>query len=280
MKKISTILIIALVLSLFAACSGNGKAQVAATTATVYQFTEALCADTGISVTRLVTESVSCLHDYSLNVRQMQLINAAEVIVISGGGLEEAFMSDTLSGKNVIDGAAGIELTVRGEEADNHIWMSPVLAKQMAKNICDGLAKQYPEQKDIFESNLQMLNRQFDEVIAYGQQQLGTLSCREMITFHNGFGYFADAFDLTILRSIEEEAGSEASAKQLIELIELVREHQLPAIFTETNGSAVSAHTIKSETSVEVYALDMCMGNLDYFAAMRRNIDTVKEAMG
>jgi ABC-type Zn uptake system ZnuABC Zn-binding protein ZnuA len=280
MKKISTILIIALVLSLFAGCSGNGKAQVAATTATVYQFTEALCADTGISVTRLVTESVSCLHDYSLNVRQMQLINAAEVIVISGGGLEEAFMSDTLSGKNVIDGAAGIELTVRGEEADNHIWMSPVLAKQMAKNICDGLAKQYPEQKDIFESNLQMLNRQFDEVIAYGQQQLGTLSCREMITFHNGFGYFADAFDLTILRSIEEEAGSEASAKQLIELIELVREHQLPAIFTETNGSAVSAHTIKSETGVEVYALDMCMGNLDYFAAMRRNIDTVKEALG
>jgi ABC-type Zn uptake system ZnuABC Zn-binding protein ZnuA len=280
MKKISTILIIALVLSLFAGCSGNGKAQVAATTATVYQFAQALCADTGISVTRLVTESVSCLHDYSLNVRQMQLINAAEVIVISGGGLEEAFMSDTLSGKNVIDGAAGIELTVRGEEADNHIWMSPVLAKQMAKNICDGLAKQYPEQKDIFESNLQMLNRQFDEVIAYGQQQLGTLSCREMITFHNGFGYFADAFDLTILRSIEEEAGSEASAKQLIELIELVREHQLPAIFTETNGSAVSAHTIKSETGVEVYALDMCMGNLDYFAAMRRNIDTVKEALG
>ena len=280
MKKISTILIIALVLSLFAGCSGNGKAQVAATTATVYQFAQALCADTGISVTRLVTESVSCLHDYSLNVRQMQLINAAEVIVISGGGLEEAFMSDTLSGKNVIDGAAGIELTVRGEEADNHIWMSPVLAKQMAKNICDGLAKQYPEQKDIFESNLQMLNRQFDEVIAYGQQQLGTLSCREMITFHNGFGYFADAFDLTILRSIEEEAGSEASAKQLIELIELVRAHQLPAIFTETNGSAVSAHTIKSETGVEVYALDMCMGNLDYFAAMRRNIDTVKEALG
>ena len=89
-----------------------------------------------------------------------ELINAAEVIVISGGGLEEAFMSDTLSGKNVIDGAAGIELTVRGEEADNHIWMSPVLAKQMAKNICNGLAKQYPEQKDIFESNLQMLNRQ------------------------------------------------------------------------------------------------------------------------
>lgn len=41
---------------------------------------------------------------------------------------------------------------------------------------------------------------------------LESLSCRELITFHDGFSYFADAFDLTILRAMEEEAGSEASA--------------------------------------------------------------------
>ena len=42
---------------------------------------------------------------------------------------------------------------------------------------------------------------------------LESLSCRELITFHDGFSYFADAFDLTILRAMEEEAGSEASAR-------------------------------------------------------------------
>ncbi len=283
MKKFSVILILAQLCGVFAGCSGSGQAQVAATTAPVYQFTSALCEGSGISVTRLVTESVSCLHDYSLNIRQVQAANAAEIIVISGGGLEDAFMGDVLAGKNVIDSSAGMELAVRNEatkETDSHIWLSPAHAKQMAKNICAGLSKLYPDKKDIFEKNLTALNGRFDELLSYGQTMLAELSCREMITFHDGFGYFADAFDLTVLRSIEEESGSEASAKELEQIIELVRDHQLPAIFTETNGSAVSAHTVKSETGAEVYTLDMCMGNLDYFAAMRRNIDTVKEALG
>lgn len=279
MKKLSILLILAMLCGLTAGC-GNEKAQVAATTATVYQFTAALCADTDITVAQLVTEQVSCLHDYSLNVRQVQIANAAEVIVISGAGLEDAFMGDVLAGKNVIDSANGMEPAMRDSGADSHIWLSPAHAKQMASNICKGLSRQYPEKKDVFEKNLAKLNVKFDELLTYGEKKLSELKCREMITFHDGFGYFADAFDLSILRSIEEEAGSEVSAKALKELIGLVKSHKLPAIFTETNGSAVSANNIKSETGAEVYALDMCMGNMDYFAAMRSNIDTVKEALG
>ena len=277
-------------------CAAPEQAQVAATTLPVYEFTSRLCEGTDISVTRLVTESVSCLHDYALNVRQVRAVEGAEMIVISGAGMEE-FMEDLLEGRQTIDASQGIELLEPEEhdhghgheeesheghshEKDPHIWLSPVLASDMAANICDGLTQRYPQFADAFEDNLAALQEDLDRLNAYGEEQLSQLSCREMITFHDGFGYFADAFDLTILRSIEEEAGSEASAKELEELIGLVREHQLPAIFTETNGSAVSAHTIKSETGVEVYALDMCMGNLDYFAAMKRNIDTVKEALG
>lgn len=280
MKKLSIILIIALICALFSGCSNNGMAQVAATTATVYQFTSALCDGTDITVGQLVTESVSCLHDYSLNVRQVQLLDAAEVVVISGAGLEDAFMGDAMKDKTVIDSAKGIELSVREDESDAHIWLSPALAKEMAKNICEGLVKQYPDRADTFEKNLNKLNGKFDELLQYGQSQLKELRCREMITFHDGFGYFAQAFNLTILRSIEEEAGSEASAKDLEELINLVKDRNIPAIFTETNGSVASAHAIKGETGAEVYALDMCMGKMDYFGAMRSNIDTVKEALG
>lgn len=281
MKKISLILVLALALGLFAGCSGSGFSQVAATTAPVYQFTSALCQGTDITVSLLVSENVSCLHDYSLNVRQVQMAEAAEVIVISGGGTED-FMADVLDDSKVIDSSKGIELVSREEGAapDSHIWLSPMLAKQMAANICQGLAQKYPNEKATFEANLAVLNGKFDELEAYGKSQLGELPCRELITFHDGFGYFADAFDLTILRSIEEESGSEISAKELSTLIELVTEKKLPAIFTEVNGSDVSAHTIKAQTGVEVYKLDMCMGSLDYFAAMRRNIDTLKEALG
>ena len=100
-----------------------------------------------------------------------------------------------------------------------------------------------------------------------------------MITFHDGFGSFAESFDIHILKAVEEESGSEASAQELIEIIGLVEAQQLPAIFTETNGSTAAAELIARETGVKIYTLDMAISGSDYFEIMYRNIDTVKEAL-
>ena len=89
----------------------------------------------------------------------------------------------------------------------------------------------------------------------------------------------AKSFDLTILRAVEEESGSEASAAELIELIALVKHNQLPAIFIEANGSDSAARIIAEETGASVYTLDMAMSGDSYFDAMYRNIDTLKEAL-
>ena len=73
---------------------------------------------------------------------------------------------------------------------------------------------------------------------------------------------------------------TEASAQELIHLIEVVEHHHLPAIFTETNGSVSAAAVISRETGTASFALDMAMGGEDYFAAMYHNIDTIREALG
>ena len=96
MKKICLILI---VLSLFCAgCGKDSNAQIVASTLPVYEFTSALCKGTDITVSRLVTEEVSCLHDYSLSVSQVKSLESAQVVVISGAGLEE-FMEDLIQQK-------------------------------------------------------------------------------------------------------------------------------------------------------------------------------------
>ena len=100
-----------------------------------------------------------------------------------------------------------------------------------------------------------------------------------MIPFHDGFSYFARSFGLTIVEAVEEESGSEASARELIHLIELVREHNLPAIFIEKNGSSSAASILSRETGAKVYTLDMAMSGSSYFDAMYHNIDTIKEAL-
>jgi len=101
-----------------------------------------------------------------------------------------------------------------------------------------------------------------------------------MITFHDGFSYFAEAFDLRILAAVEEEAGSETSAQKLKTLITVVEEHQLPAIFVEANGSTASASVIAAETGIKVFTLDMAITGESYFTAMYQNIQTIKEALG
>lgn len=292
MKATSLILIYVLLISILCGCTGQAEtADIAATTLPVYQFTSMLCDGTGLTVTRLVTESVSCLHDYSLNVRQVKAAESADVIIINGAGLED-FMADILDGKQTVDASEGIALLEschshehdshgdhHHHEQDSHIWLSPINAMAMANNICDGLKSQYPEHTDTFENNLSSLLAQLQELLDYGKSQLAGLSCREIVTFHDGFSYFAHCFDLEILAAVEEESGSETSAKQLIELIELVQHHSLPAIFTETNGSDASAKVIAAETGAARFCLDMSMSGEDYFAILRHNIDTVKEAL-
>ncbi len=289
MKRLFALL--GVILLLLSGCAVRQEsATIAATTRPVYEFTLRLCEGTDITVTRLVTEPVSCLHDYSLNVNQVRAVEAAELVVISGAGLEE-FMDDLLQSRDVIDSSAGIALAECAEEhdhdhdhhhheADSHTWLAPESAKIMATNICNGLCVQFPQYRATFEANLNDLLADLDALQAYGEETLSQLSCRELVTFHDGFAYFAEAFDLTILEAVEEESGSEASAQELKHLISIVRTHKLPAIFTETNGSVSAADVIARETGVSIGTLDMAMGEKSYFDAMYHNIDTIKEVLG
>ena len=294
MRRICLILL--LVCLLLSGCqTADTPAMVVATTLPVYDFTVALCQNTDITVERLINESVSCLHDYSLSVSQVKAVESAEIIVCSGAGLED-FLRDLLENSVKVDASAGISLLCTRhshdhddhahhahedtQEFDAHIWLSPANASCMAKNIAAGLIDHYPQHEQQIQNNLTVLLQNLDVLQQYGQQTLSELRSRDLITFHDGFSYFADSFDLHILEAVAEESGSEASAKELIHLITLVQDYKLPAIFTETHGSVSAANVISRETGANIYALDMCMGDTGYFEAMYRNIDTIKEALG
>lgn len=288
MKKFALFMALLLVLSTCGCASTQYDAPILATTRPIYDLTSALCAQTGLDVSLLIGEGVSCLHEYTLSTAQMKKVENARLVVISGAGLED-FQADLLAHGNAIcDASAHVPLLEcehehdhdgHDHEHDAHIWLSPANAKSMAQTICDGLSAQFPAHGAQFAENLDALLARLDELQAYGERELQNLSCRELITFHDGFAYLADAFDLTILAAVEEESGSEASARELIELTELVRQHALPAVFHEVNGSVSACDVISRETGVRVYALDMCMGGGNYFDCMYYNIDTLKEAL-
>lgn len=271
---------------ILAGCGATTQtADVAATTGPVAQFAEAIAEGTPVTVAQVIADNVSCLHDYSLSVDQMTSIEQSELVLLSGVGLED-FMSDILDKKPTMDCSQGTELLSMdchdGHDHghhDPHIWLSPENAMVIVENICSAFSRQYSEYTEIFKTNLADLQSKLLDLQSFGNAQLAELSCRKLITFHDGFAYLAHAFDLEILEAIEEESGSEASAQELIHITQLVQEHQLPAIFTEKNGSVSAASIICAETGVDSYTLDMAMGGSDYFSAMESNIQTLKEAL-
>ena len=298
------------VLLLFAlsACGGDQAAQtdsgddvltIAATTYPVYLFTTAVTEGVeGVEVELVVNQQTSCLHDYTLTVNDMKVLERADVIVLNGAGLED-FMADALSASDatVIDCSQGLDLLpAAGHEGhdhdteyDPHIWMDPTYVQGMLATIATGLSQLvYGDDwasHGEFHTGQLVAKDQLEQARQQWADQLASLSGAELITFHDGFQYFAQATGLDLLKAIEEEEGAEASAAEIKEIVGLIGDYDIPAIFTEKNGSDATAQAISRETGCGVAQLDLIMsgdgsGIQPYVDAMNQNIDTILEALG
>ena len=155
----------------------------------------------------------------------------------------------------------------------------------LLENLAGGLSQLDPDHAALYATNARLAREQLTQAYDLMKTSLESLSCRELITFHDGFSYFADAFDLTILRAMEEEAGSEASAREVADIVAEIRLHQLPAIFTEVNGADATAQMIHRECGVPIFSLDLMMsdhgqdpGIAAYLAMLQTNVNTLREA--
>ncbi len=271
------------------------KLHILATTYPIYLFTKTLTEGVdGVEVTQLIDETVSCLHDYTLTVTDMKTIERADVIVMNGVELE-LFMKDALARTNAvtIDCSTGIELRASsGHEHhdgaddhhhghyDPHYWLTEEAALVMLRNILHGLS-------NLDSTNSELYHKNFNSTLSLFPNDpldVSELSCPYLITFHDGFHYMAHDLGLTLLKSIEEEEGSTASAAEIKEIVELIKEYKIPAIFTEKNGSQATAKVISRETGVEIVELDMIMSGYGtditaYFEAMNENYAAIREAL-
>lgn len=279
------------------------KLTIVATTYPVYLFASSVTEGVdGVEVLRLDTGSTSCLHDYNLTVNDMKKIERADVIAISGAGLEE-FMEDALhtSDALVIDCSEGVHLleneSHHHDEHDHshdghdhghfdpHYWMDAENAGIMLENIAAAMSELDTANAQTYRTNAMeqgLVIRAWDSQIEDSFRMVAETGVEipGLITFHDGFRYFCHAYDLELLESIEEEAGSEASAKEIVEITHLVKEHDIPVIFTEVNGSDATAKAIVRETGCAIAQLSMVMDGPDddlsnYLNTMLENMQSV-----
>jgi zinc transport system substrate-binding protein len=240
-----------------------------------------------IKVIDMTKPQTGCLHDYSVTPDDLKTLEKAKIFVINGAGMEN-FMGKVIKQQpqlKIVDTSIGIKLLKdkKTGEANPHLWVSISNAILQVNNIAEQLAKYDPNNAAKYRKNANEYITKLKTERTKMHKIVDKLKNRDIITFHEAFPYFAKEFNLNIVDVIEREPGSEPSAKELKETIDIVKKDKVKALFAEPQYSAKAAQTITRETNSRMYVLDPAVtGEFNYDAyikIMDNNLKSLREAL-
>jgi len=138
---------------------------------------------------------------------------------------------------------------------DPHIWHSASNNAAMVEVIATNLAQINPDQADFYQDNAAELSAQFTELDGWIQTQVETVPTdnRRLVTTHDSFRYFADAYDFEVKGALSGLSTEEKpSAGALTALVDQVKGATVPAIFAETTTNPDLINTVANDAGVKV----------------------------
>ncbi|WP_353808067.1 metal ABC transporter substrate-binding protein [Agromyces sp. SYSU T00194] len=265
---------------------GGSGPSVVATTTQVADFTRELVGEQ-VEVTQLVGPNRSA-HDFDPSAAQLLALANADALVVNGAGLE-TWLDDVIDASGfdgtLIDASTGVPLLAGGdhdhadeahddeahdEETDDHaddadagesgnphIWTDPARAALMVENIAAGLEQVDGIDAATLESAEDAYLGQLDALDAWIHENVDPVPVadRLLVTNHDAFTYFVDAYEITYVGSIIPgfDDNAEPSAAELDALIAAIRATGARAVFSEQSIPPDAARTIAREAGVEVY---------------------------
>ena len=245
----------------------------------------------GVEVVNLAAPGTGCLHDYQLSTGDMKALARADVFLINGAGMEGylSHVMQNLPDLPIVDASQGVALLedVSGEmEYNAHIWLDAGNAIRMSENLAAGLIEALPAQAEIIAANRDALTARLTALDSELREGIAELPRRDIVTFHEAFPYFAQAYGLRVAAVVVLEPGDSLSPRQLAELVDTVTRLGNPPLFTEPQYESLAAETIAAETGAPIYELDPCVTGpsedipLTYYEdVMRRNLKVLQEAL-
>lgn len=143
------------------------------------------------------------------------------------------------------------------DKFDPHVWMDPKIWSQVVGTVRDALIAARPESETLFRANASAQIARLDELASYTSSILSSVppESRVLLTAHDAFNYFGAAygFDVIGIQGISTE--SEAGLKRMSELVTLLVERDIAAVFVESSvsdrniralieGAAAKGHTV------------------------------------
>jgi zinc/manganese transport system substrate-binding protein len=270
MKKIRNAFLLSLGLIVGAASADAAPLKVVASFTVLGDLAQQV-GDDDVTVTTLVGADGDT-HVFQPTPNDAKALKEADVIIINGLGFE-GWMSRLIESSGtkapVITASQGIAKTLTMAEkeeeghhdhhhhhgsTDPHAWQSLTNGRVYVKNIAAALQKADPANSKDYAERASKLDAELAALDAWVKKEIATVpeAKRRVITTHDAFGYFADAYQVTFLAPTGFSTEDEPSAKEMKNLVKQVKSGKTRALFLESMGNPNIIKQLAAETGAVV----------------------------
>ena len=204
-----------------------------------------------------ITKPGAEIHNYQPTPRDIIKAQDADLILWNGLNLELWFerffanLSDVPSA-TISDGVEPIGI---GEgpytgKPNPHAWMSPSDALIYVDNIAAAMAGHDPANADTYRTNAEAYKAAITDAVAPLRETLASIpeERRWLVTSEGAFSYLARDFGLKEAYLWPINADQQGTPQQVRKVIDLVRENDIPAVFSESTIPSDAARQVARET--------------------------------
>lgn len=281
------------------AATGDGKPTVMAAFYPL-QWISQQVGGADVSVTGL-TKPGTEPHDLELTARQVADIQDSTLVVYIKGvqpAVDEAV--DGHASDSAFDAATAISTLPatgadegHGEQGhgddhadvsyDPHIWLDPSRFATVATRLGDQLAKADPAHAAAYKQRAATTAAALTTLDGEYRKGLATCTGRAIVTSHAAFGYLANRYGLEQISVSGIDPETEPSPTRLAEVANVAKQKNVTTIFTEELVSPKVAEILAKEVGAKTAVLnpiESAPGDGDYLSAARRNLETLRTALG
>ncbi|WP_286807292.1 MULTISPECIES: metal ABC transporter solute-binding protein, Zn/Mn family [unclassified Marinimicrobium] len=242
-------------------------------------------------------------HLYRQTRRDITALSRADAVFWNGLYLEaqlEEFLERLAQRRPVFAVAEGVpeRLRLSDEEyrnqSDPHVWMDPGRWRYGVEAVRSALVELRPDQKAYFDQRAEAYLSELETLNDYALQVLGSVpeGKRVLVTAHDAFGYFGDAYGFEVLGIQGFSTESEAGLSRIEALVDLLVEREIGAIFVESSvsdrnvralieGAAARGHSVR--IGGELYSDAMGPAGTyegTWLGMIDHNVSTIARALG
>ncbi|WP_233549511.1 metal ABC transporter solute-binding protein, Zn/Mn family [Lysinibacillus yapensis] len=172
-------------------------------------------------------------------------------------------------------------------DIDPHVWLSPILAQDLALAIKEELAAALPEQEQVFNENYKQLVSELNALDQQFEKMASEAPTKTFFVSHASFGYIADEYGLEQVAIAGINSQDEPSQKELTEIVDQAEALQVSYILFEQNVSSKLSSIIQNEVGAQALELhnlsvlteEDIQNEETYFSLMEKNLATLKQAL-